>query len=142
MDRDQFLDWGEQMLAVQLGLPQVVRQPNNVQYGFSDPAIPLVRGPADGVGIGVVANVQGLEVRVHLFTYDPGIRAAWQGAGPVFVNAPYALPLSFRIGPGGNAAYLEFAAPVAGAGDFARWCAPVLGYVAFFVMARAQGIAP
>jgi hypothetical protein len=142
VDRDQFLTWAEQMLAAQLVLPQVTRQTNNVQYGFSNPAVPVVFGPADGIGIGVVANVQTPEVRVHLFTYDAVVWAAWQAAGPVYVNVPYALPLIYRIGPGGNVGYLEFSSPVAGINDFAQWCAPIFGYVAFFTTARAQGMLP
>ena len=142
MDRDQFLTWAEQMLAAQLALPQVTRQSNNVQYGFSDPTVPVVRGPTGGIGIGVVANIQKPEVRVHLFTYDAVLQAAWAAAGPGYINAPYALPLSYRTGPGGNVAYLEFSSQVAATNDFSQWCAPTFGYVAFFTTARAQGLLP
>ena len=142
MDRDQFLTWAEPMLAAQLALPQVTRQSNNVQYGFSDPTVPVVRGSTDGIGIGVVANIQMPEVRVHLFTYDVAIQAAWLAAGPGYVHVPYALPLIYRTGPGGDVAYLEFSSLVAGTNDFTQWCAPVFGYVAFFTTARAQGTLP
>jgi hypothetical protein len=142
MDRDVFLDWARQLLAVQLRLPptQVERQANNVQHGFSDPRVKLVTAAAAGIGIGVVANVQSPEVRVHLFTYDEARIATWRAAPPPHLAAPYALPLCFRDGDKGRVAYLEFKTPVEAMTDFARWCPTVFGYVAFFTSARDQGL--
>lgn len=144
MDRDHFLDWALAMMAVQLGVPptDIVKQDNNVQHGFSNQAVTLVRDPAHGVGIGVVGNIRAPEVRVHLFTYDAVRIAAWKSATHPYINALYGLQLVFRIGDNGNVAYLEFRSPVATSNDFERWCAPIFGYVAFFTNARAQGLLP
>lgn len=136
MNRTEFMNWAENMLAERLCVRKVHREgDNNVQNFFSE-----------DVHIGIVATVEPTVpypsspcIRVQIWTHEARRIRLWKSGWKPRGACPSGTKLEFRIGDYGNRHYLEFSWKNHDLQKFQLWTRRVMQCVDFFVAARDAG---
>lgn len=135
MNRNEFMDWAADLLAVRLSVPYVSRDnDNNIHHVL-----------ADDVYIGIVATVEATIpsprpcIRVHISSIEPRRIRRWEHGWRPRGVAPDGVQLALRVGDRGKVRYLEFSWINHDLNRFQLWMRRVEQCVNLFISARDAG---